>query len=248
MGLVLNSDKTQMLVSGIKGKDFSVKIGNDHIYPSKELNLLGITYDSNFSTTPYLRQLASDVKTRAAIIARLSYSVPQNLLKMFTNGLLVGKIMAAASAAIPIRIDHDDKGAVVLTDKINCALKSAARTITRTKLKDKVRSEIVLQKAGLRSLNEMVAYTSAITVWKSKLWKDPLNTVLFQKKVEKVVGSVSTRSENSFKAKLPIPGCRTLAANLLARLWNKSDDIQIAETFGAAKKAARKLSKSLLND
>ena len=47
---------------------------------------------------------------------------------------------------------------------------------------------------------------------------------------------------------LAVPGCRTLAANLLARLWNKSDDIQKAETFGAAKKAARKLSKSLLND
>ena len=49
-------------------------------------------------------------------------------------------------------------------------------------------------------------------------------------------------------AKLPVPGCRTLAANLLARLWNASPDIQSAVTFGAAKKAARKLSKSLVND
>ena len=69
VGLVLNSDKTQMLISGIKGEDFSVKIGNNRIYPSKELNLLGITYDSNFSTTPYLRQLATDVKLCANIIA-----------------------------------------------------------------------------------------------------------------------------------------------------------------------------------
>ena len=156
--------------------------------------------------------------------------------------------MAVAPAAIPIRINHDDKGAVVLTDKINCALKSVARTITRTRLKEKVRSEIVLQKAGLRSLNEMVAYTSAITVWKSKLWKDPLNTVLFPSKVANLVEGVSTRSENSFKAKIPVPGCRTLAANLLARLWNESPDIQKAETLGAAKKAARNLSKSLVND
>ena len=53
----------------------------------------------------------------------------------------------------------------LLTDKINNALKSAARTITRTRLKDKVRSDIVLQKAGQKSLNEMVAYSSAIMVW-----------------------------------------------------------------------------------
>ena len=94
----------------------------------------------------------------------------------------------------------------------------------------------------------MVAYTSAITVWKSKQWMDPLGRVLFTKKVQSVSGGVSTRSENSCKAKHPVPGCRTLAANLLARLWNESPDIQIAETLGAAKKAAKKLSKSLFNN
>ena len=135
VGLVINSDKTQMLVSGIRSKDFSVKVGNDSVYPTKELSLLGITYDSNFSTGPYLRQLASDAMTRAAMTSRLSYSVPPHLLKLFTNGLLVGKIMASAPAAIPFRFNHEDKGAIVLTDKINNALKSAARFVTRTALK-----------------------------------------------------------------------------------------------------------------
>ena len=58
-----------MLVTGVKSKDFSVKVGNICVYPSKELSLLGITYDTNFSTNPYLRQLASDATTRAAMIA-----------------------------------------------------------------------------------------------------------------------------------------------------------------------------------
>ena len=111
--------------------------------PSKELNLLGITYDSNFTTVPYLRQLASDAKTRSAIIARLSYSVPPHLLKTFTNGLLIGKIMAAAQAVIPFQIDQNNKSAITLTDKINCAIKSVARIITGTRLKDKIRSDIV---------------------------------------------------------------------------------------------------------
>ena len=193
VGLVINSDKTQMMVSGIPHGDFSVKVGNNHIYSSKELKLLGIAYDTNFKTTPYLRQLASDAKTRAAIIARLSYSVPPSLLKLFTKGLLVGKIMAAAPAAIPFRINHDDKGAIGLTDKINCALKSAARTITRIRLTDRVKSDIVLQKAGLKSLNEMITYTSATTIWKSKLWMDPLGSLLFPKSVANPNGGASTR-------------------------------------------------------
>ena len=93
-GLVINSEKTQMLVSGIKDKNFSVKVGNSYVYPSKELNLLGISYDTNFTTAPYLRQLAIDARTRSALISHLSYSVPPHLLKVFTNGLLIGKIMS----------------------------------------------------------------------------------------------------------------------------------------------------------
>ena len=165
-GLVINSEKTQMLVSGIKDKNFSVKVGNSYVYPSKELNLLGISYDTNFTTAPYLRQLAIDARTRSALISHLSYSVPPHLLKVFTNGLLIGKIMSAAPAVIPFKIDCDDKGSVTLADSINCSIKSAARSITRTRLTDKVRSVTIMQKAGLRYLNEMVAYTSAITVWK----------------------------------------------------------------------------------
>ena len=187
-------------------------------------------------------------KYYAAMIARLSYSVPPNLLKLFTNGLLVGKIMAAAPAAIPVRLDHEDKGAIVLTDKINNALKSAARTITRTRLKDKVRSEIVLHKAGLRSLNEMVVYTSATMVWKSKMCMNPLGSLLFSKTFMKPTESAVTRSESSCKAILPAPGCRILAANLLARVWNESADLRNSKTLGAAKMAARKFSKSLVID
>ena len=245
VGLVINGEKTQMMVSGIKSKDFSVTVGKSQIYPSKELNLLGIKYDTNFNTTPYLHQLASDSKTRAAIIFRLSYSVPPHLLKVFTNGLLVGKIMAAAPAVIPFRINNDDKGAITLTDKINCALKSAARTITRTRLTDKIRSEVILEKAGLRSLNEMVASTSATMVWKSKQWNDPLGKLLFHNDTNIPVPNMTTRSANCNSAKLPVPGCNNLAANLLARTWNEAKTLQNATTIGAAKSAARSWARSL---
>ena len=138
---LINEGKTQMMCSGVKQSEFSftVRVGNNSIYPFKELNLLGITYDTNFTTGPYLKKLAVEAKTRAAIIKRLSYSVPPHLLRMFTNGLLVGKIMAAAPAAIPYPIVHECtpnykenqcKGAVTLTEQINMAVKSATRTIT----------------------------------------------------------------------------------------------------------------------
>ena len=188
-GLVINEEKTQMMCSGIKqGIHFTVRVGNSIIKPSKELDLLGITYDSNLTTTPYLNRLATEVKTRAAIIKRLSYSVPPHLLKTFTNGLLIGKIMALAPAAIPYKIqlectpnykETQNKGSSTIIERINMSIKSAARTITGTKLSDKVSSKYVLNKAGLKSLNEMVASASAILVWKSKHFMDPLGKHLF---------------------------------------------------------------------
>ena len=54
------------------------------------------------------------------------------------------------------------------------AIKATARSITKSRLSDKICSEVLLQKAGLKCLNEAVACVTAITVWKSKKLMDPL--------------------------------------------------------------------------
>ena len=161
-GLVLNSGKIQLLISS---KDsFEVNVGNSVIKAQQEICLLGIDYDTNFSTAPYLQKLATEAKTRAAVIYRLSFGIPNYLLKILANGLLIGKIAAAAPAAIPFKISFDDRAANLATAKINRSIKSVARTITKTKLKDMVASEEVLKKAGIRNLNEIVASTSVVNI------------------------------------------------------------------------------------
>ena len=42
-----------------------------------------------------------------------------------------------------------------------------------------------------------------------------------------------------------VPGCKNLAANLLAKAWNSAPQVRSAHTIGAAKIAARKWAKSL---
>ena len=153
--------------------------------------------------------------------------------------------MSAATAAIPFRITHEDKGTNVLTERINCSIKSAARTITKVRLTDKVRSDIVLKKAGLKSLNEMVASAAATMIWKSKMIMDPLGKLLFPKQTTDIEKNMCTRSESSNRAKLPVPGFSTLAANLLARAWNESSTLQNSSTIGAAKLASINWARSL---
>ena len=212
------------------------------IMAKHQICLLGITYDTNFSTAPYLQNLALQAKTRAGIIYRLSFGIPNHLLKILTNGILIGKIAAAAPAAIPFKIAYDDRASNLAREKINRAIKSAARTITKTSLKDMVSSEKVLQKSGLRSLNEIVASTSVVMVWKAKKQMNPLGKLLFPER--NILRP--TRMVNSNKAKQPVPGNCTLATNLMARAWNVATDLHNVETLGVAKEKARKWASSLL--
>ena len=190
-----------------------------------------------------LQKLATQAKSRSAVIYRLSFSVPPNILRLLANGLVIGKIMAVAPAAIPFKLAFDDRAANLATEKINRAIKSVARTITKTSLKDMVSTKCVLEKAGLRNLNEMVASQTAVMVWKSRKARDPLGTRLFPSRTI----SRTTRSINSNKATQRVPGNNTLAVNLMARAWNSATELQTATTLGAAKSAARKWACNLIN-
>ena len=141
-----------MLVS--PKQELHIKVGSSLISSTTEINLLGVDFDSNFSTMPYLNKLACAAKTRAALIHRLSFVMPPHTLKTFANGLLMGKVLSACPITIPIRLNNDDRMCIGVTEDINKSIKSTARSITKTKLCDKIRSEVILQKANLKCLNE----------------------------------------------------------------------------------------------
>ena len=176
--LIINAKKTQILTSA--KQVIKVRIGKDTVPSSKTISLLGLEYDENFSTAP---KLACKANTRAALIKRLSYGMPNCVLKPLANGLLMGKILAAAPAAIPIRLNTNDKPYLsgILTE-IDKSIRATARTITRTSLNDKVRTETVLWKAGLRSLTQAVSETMACSIWKAQNDKNPLRRI-YQNKV-----------------------------------------------------------------
>ena len=109
-------------------------VGDSIVSADPEISLLGINYNTNFSTSPYLQNLATQAKSRAAMIYRLSFGVPQNLLRLLANGLVIGKILAAAPAAIPFKLAYDDRAANLATENINRSIKSVAQTITKTAL------------------------------------------------------------------------------------------------------------------
>ena len=232
-GLILNGQKTQILTS-IKDQ-IEVKIGKESVLSSPTISLLGLEYDSNFSTVPYLRQLAREASARSALIKRLSYGMPNCLLKPISNGILMGKILAAAPAAIPIRLNPNDKPYLsgILND-IDKSIRATARTITHTKLTDKLKSELVLHKAGLRGLTEAVIEIMACAIWKARREMNPLGRI-FQNKVS----TRNTRSTSHDNLCQPVPGHPQSAANKLAQIWNNLN-LSSAKTLGCVRTSAQR--------
>merc|ERR1740129_1222945 len=91
--------------------------------------------------------------------------------------------------------------------------------------------QVLLQKAGLKCLNEAVASMTAVSVWKSKTVMDPLGKRIFNQKTR----LQCTRSGTSKEICLPVPGYPTLSTNIMARIWNAVPGLQHASTLGAAK-------------
>ena len=129
----------------------------------------------------------------------------------------MGKILAAAPAAIPICIDSNDKPYNIagILDEIDKAIRATARTITRTKLTDKVRSEVTVSKAGLKSLTEAVSVTMATLVWKARRDMDTLGFIF-----EKKPSIRDNRSKYNEKLCQPVPGHPELTSNKMAQIWN----------------------------
>ena len=237
--LILNSDKTQFLVS--PKQDCKIKVGPSIISSSPEMNLLGVDFDSNFTTLPYLHKLACSAKTRANLIYRLSFSMPPHVLSKLANGLLMGKILSACPVTIPVKFHDDDKCFKTVTEEINMSIKATARTITKTKLSDKIRSEDVLGKAKLKCLNEAVACITATTIWKSKQSMDSLGNCLFQ---EKPISRPGLRSETSKGICPSVPGYPTMATNVMSKVWNSAPGLETASSLGAAKAISKEWAKT----
>ena len=97
-----------------------------------------------------------------------------------------------------------------------------------------VSTESTLQRIGLHNLNEIVAQSH-----KAPAFIPAGRTILRPTR--------SINNKNNNKATQAFPGIHTLAANIMARIWNAANDLQNVATLGVAKPVARKWARNLLD-
>jgi hypothetical protein len=96
-GLALNGAKTQVMIGGkAKGRDtttITINVNGAEVKPSNYFDLLGLTFDRQFTLRPYLHSLAREARFWASRVARLAQHLPRGqLLRQLGSGLFMGSL------------------------------------------------------------------------------------------------------------------------------------------------------------
>ena len=253
-GLILNASKTQLLVGGkvrpAELVDFSVQVGIVDVCPSAELELLGVKFDSKFSTSPHDAALAKSAHERAFLIAKIAHYIPRGTyLSQLAKGLLVGKVSYALAAVASPRLDPRATELPAACKPVQVAINDVARTILGKKREDHIKLPLLLHRAGLPSYNNMIIRAMAMEAWKAFHSDDGgcggrnlVGKLVFPKPRGTSADDSTrmTRAEMAGEVKITLRGENTFIVHA-ATIWNKNLELRSALTKGAAKTIASKI-------
>jgi hypothetical protein len=244
-GLVMNAAKTQLLVSGTHTPaDFTVMVNNNNVSPSNELELLGVRFDTNLSTKPQERRLATAVRQRASLIARLTHHLPRGpYLRQLAHGLVMGKVGYATSIFVRPRLSEDDAPHSPELRAVQIALNDVARSLSGLKRTDHVRVAELLGAAGILSLNQVATKAMALESWAAYHSNDGhngernlLGKTLFGN--NNSLTDRQTRSVTDGKIVVPLRGENTFVSNA-ASIWNSNIMLRTASSRSEASAVSR---------
>lgn len=242
-GLALNASKTQLLFSHNAGnvKDATIMVDGISVSPSLTLELLGVTFDRKFSTSIHEAKVAVEVRKRASMVARLAHHLPRgNYLRQLSMGLVLGKVSHALAAVATPRLSEEDQ-VRASAKSIQVAINDVARTLIGTRRSDHMSIHVLLGKAGLPSLNEMVTTAVAMEAWKAFYSDDGgegQRNLVGQQTFETAITGSRSRAATAGEVRIPLRGHDTFVSSA-AHLWNKCPALRLAKSVGEAKRVSK---------
>jgi hypothetical protein len=140
-GLALNGAKTQVMVGGkAKARDtFTINVDGAEVKPSNSFELLGITFDRQFTVRPYLHCLAREARFRAGRVAQLSQQIPcGQLLWQLGSGLLMGKLAHCLSVMARPRLPGSTGSIPEALASIQVAVNNVACSVVSHRREDHI--------------------------------------------------------------------------------------------------------------
>ncbi len=233
--LSLSAEKTQVMWSGLSrsSKDPEVTVGKTLVEPSPCIELLGVRFDKNLSSNPFVMSQQRAAAPILATIRRLSRYLPRAPLSQVASALIVGKLSYAAPATFMPRLTVNEPTNSA-TQKLQVCINEAARTILGVTKLDKIRTETLLAKADLPSINRLVVKGIATECWRSINMGTPLGSLILGGQES----SRPTRLASSNKLAPPFKFPRDSMAWHAVKIWNLHEELRCAKSLNCAKKVA----------
>ena len=227
------SQKNQLHINMTKTQ--SMLLGHSTTQSSDSLNILGVTIDSRLNFSTHHDALVNDLRRRLGVIRRLKCQMSRGkLLNEVAQSLFVGRLQCNAWITRPVRVNQEGEQPSS-RDKAQVLLNDLARTLLNIRRADHVRTEDLMDRAKIPTLNEIVVRQAALNSWKA------VNGGALSEFLQPYDSRTRAAESN---LRRPVSR-RCIAISNMANCWNASQPLRNAKTIGEARSAARKLANSV---
>ena len=227
------SQKNQLHIN--MSKTQNMLLGHTTTQSSDSLNILGVTIDSRLSFSTHHEALLNDLRRRLGVIRRLKCQMSRGkLLNEVAQSLFVGRLQCNAWITRPVRVNQEGEQPPS-RDKAQVLLNDLARTLLGIRRADHVRTEDLMDRAKIPTLNEITVRQAALNSWKA------VNGGALAEFLQPYDSRTRAAECN---LRRPVSG-RCIAISNMASCWNSSELLRSAKSIGEARSAARKLANSV---
>ena len=212
-------------------KTQNLLLGHSTTQSSDSLNILGVTIDSKLNFIPHHEALLRDLRQRLGVIRRLKCQMSRGkLLNEVAQSLFVGRLQCNAWITRHARVNQEGEQPSS-RDKAQILLNDLARTLLGIRRADHFRTEDLMDRAKLPTLNEIVVRQAALNAWKA----------VNGGTLAEFLQPYDSRTRGAeYNLRKPVSWRCRATANM-ANCWNSYEPLRIAKTIGEARTAARKL-------
>jgi hypothetical protein len=162
--------KTQVLGGG-KGNpppppNFTVNVDGVEVKPVGTFDLLGVTFDRQFTVKHYLHSLARELRFQAVCVARLAQHLPRGqLLRPLGSGLLMGKVAHCLPVVARPRLPGSTAAIPESLAQVQVAVNDVARSVIGCRREDHITIVDLLEVAKYLLLNQQAVKATAMSAW-----------------------------------------------------------------------------------
>ena len=247
-GLVANPKKTTLIFLNCKSSTnpISINIGNEKITQEKSAKLLGMSLDDNQQWKSHISGsggVIPNLNKRLYTLRRLRNHVNEECLKKVANSIYTSKIRYGLQLCGKVRSQPEDTTVKVMKE-LQKTQNKMLRFLNKTKISDKIKTELILDKFNMLSVNQLNTQIKLTETWKAvNDVKSSLNN-LKKKKFEADRTSRSVTNGDLLEEGSTIIALNTYQ-NDATRIWNKAPiSIKSSLSLYLAKKEIKKFFKN----